>query len=134
LSLPAAQERALERIAEALRSSEPRLASMFAIFTRLTQNESRPRREQLPSAVPAWLMWLTVTTRRLPGGQNERGRRCWRQTLILTPVAIVVGLLLALTGIYLHSSRACSAGQPRSTLVATARHSCPVSGVYPSGK
>jgi hypothetical protein len=134
LSLPAAQERALDSIAEALRSSEPRLASMFAIFTRLTQNETRPRWEQLLPANPAWLLWLTTLMRRLPGGQTKRGRRRWLQMVVLTQVAIAVGLVLALTGISPHGSPACSAQQPRSTLAVSGRQSCPLSGAYPSGK
>jgi hypothetical protein len=128
LSLPAAEQRTLERMAEALRSSEPRLVSMFAIFSRLTQNETWPRWEQLLPTTPAWLMWLTTIARRLPGGQTARGRRRWRQTLVLTNVAIVVGLLLALTGIYVHRTPACSAEHPRSAPVATALQSCAVAG------
>lgn len=48
MSLPASQQRILDGIADALRISEPRLASMFAMFTRLTKNEAAPWREQLP--------------------------------------------------------------------------------------
>jgi hypothetical protein len=115
-------------MAEALRSSEPRLVSMFAIFTRLTQNETWPRWEQLLPATPAWLMWLTSLVRKLPGGQTERGRRRRRQMLVLTHVAIAVGVLLALGGIYLHGSPACSTPHLGSALAATARQSCPLSG------
>jgi len=107
---------------------------MFAIFTRLTQNEARPRREQLPAATPAWLMWLSAFMRRLPGGQTERGRRRWRRMLVLTHVAIAAGLLFALTGIYVHGSPACSAQHSRLTLVASASRSCPLSGADPPGK
>jgi hypothetical protein len=39
MSLPACQERALSSIEGALKASEPHLASMFAIFTRLNQDE-----------------------------------------------------------------------------------------------
>ena len=134
MSLPAGQQRTLDAIAEGLCTSEPKLASMFAIFTRLTQNEARPRREQLPAATPAWLMWLSAFMRRLPGGQTERGRRRWRRMLVLTHVAIAAGLLFALTGIYVHGSPACSAQHPRATAVASARQSCPLSGASPQGK
>jgi hypothetical protein len=48
MSLPAAQQRVLDGMAEAMRASEPRLVSMFAMFTRLTTNEAAPGREQLP--------------------------------------------------------------------------------------
>jgi hypothetical protein len=128
LSLPEAEQRTLERMAEALLSSEPRLVSMFAIFTRLTQNETWPRWEQLLPATPAWLLWLTTIAQRLPGGQTARGRRRWSQIMVLTNVAIAVGLLLALTGLYLHGSPACIAVPAHSALFATARQSCPLSG------
>jgi hypothetical protein len=121
-------------MAEALRSSEPRLVSMFAIFTRLTQNETWPRWEQLLPATPVWLSWLTTIMRRLPGGQTALGRRRWLQTLVLANVAVVVGLLLALTGIYLHGSPACSAQHQRDAAVVNARQSCPLSGASPQGK
>jgi hypothetical protein len=39
MSLPACQERALSSIEGALKANEPHLASMFAIFTRLNQDE-----------------------------------------------------------------------------------------------
>ncbi len=47
MSLPAGQQRVLDDIEDALRASEPRLHSMYAMFTRLTNNEMRPRREEL---------------------------------------------------------------------------------------
>ena len=53
MSLPASQQRVLDRIEEALRRREPRLASMFAIFTRLTVHEEVPRTEALVP-VPWW--------------------------------------------------------------------------------
>jgi hypothetical protein len=47
MSLPACQERVLSAIEKALRAGEPRLASRFAIFTRLASGEDLPRTEQL---------------------------------------------------------------------------------------
>jgi hypothetical protein len=47
MSLPAWQERILSGIEDALRKGEPRLASRFAIFSRLTRGEELPRTEQL---------------------------------------------------------------------------------------
>jgi len=47
MSLPACQERILNAIEDALRKGEPRLASRFAIFSRLTRGEELPRTEQL---------------------------------------------------------------------------------------
>jgi hypothetical protein len=48
MGLPARQQRVLEAIEDSLRACEPQLASMYAIFTRLTRGEPRPFREQLP--------------------------------------------------------------------------------------
>jgi hypothetical protein len=114
-------------MAEALRSSEPRLVSMFAIFTRLFENETRPRLEQLP-ATRAWLKWPTLVTRRIPGGQTEDGRRRWRRMLVLTHVALAVILLLALHGNYLNRIPACGIHSRAALVAASARPSCPLSG------
>jgi len=51
--LPASQQRVLDRIEEVLKKREPRLASMFAIFTRLNINERLPWIEALET-VPWW--------------------------------------------------------------------------------
>ena len=53
MSLPASQQRILDRIEEALKRHEPRLASMFAIFDRLNIHERRPWIEALKPA-PWW--------------------------------------------------------------------------------
>jgi hypothetical protein len=47
MGLPASQQRVLDRIEEALKRREPRLASMFAMFTRLNIHELLPRTEAL---------------------------------------------------------------------------------------
>ena len=53
MSLPASQQRVLDRIEEALKRREPRLASMFAMFTRLNIGERLPWIEALET-VPWW--------------------------------------------------------------------------------
>jgi hypothetical protein len=47
MSLPVAEERALTSIEQALRSRDPRLNSLFSIFTRLTRQEAMPAIEQI---------------------------------------------------------------------------------------
>jgi hypothetical protein len=47
--LPASQQQVLDHVESALQECEPRLASMFAIFTRLTRSEAVPRTESLPA-------------------------------------------------------------------------------------
>ena len=53
MGLPASQQRVLDRIEDVLKKREPRLASMFAMFTRLTSHELLPRFEAL-TPVPWW--------------------------------------------------------------------------------
>jgi Protein of unknown function (DUF3040) len=47
MSLPVSEERALTGIEQSLLSRDPRLKSLFAIFTRLTWQEAMPSIEQL---------------------------------------------------------------------------------------
>ena len=47
MSLPTAEERALTNIEQVLRSRDPRLNSLFSIFTRLTRQEAMPTIEQI---------------------------------------------------------------------------------------
>lgn len=44
---PVREQRLLDKISDALRRSDPQLASMLAIFGRLTAGEPMPDREQL---------------------------------------------------------------------------------------
>ena len=53
MSLPARQQRVLDRIEEVLKRREPRLVSMFTMFTRLNIGERLPRIEAL-ELVPWW--------------------------------------------------------------------------------
>jgi hypothetical protein len=57
VTLPAGQQRVLDRIEVDLEGCEPRLRSMFAIFARLTRDDEAPRTESLRPrarlAVPA---------------------------------------------------------------------------------
>ena len=55
MGLPASQQRVLDRIEEALKKREPRLASMFAIFNRLNIHERLPWIEAL-APLPWWSM------------------------------------------------------------------------------
>jgi len=53
MGLPARQQRVLDRIEEVLKRREPRLASMFTMFTRLNIGERLPWMEALET-VPWW--------------------------------------------------------------------------------
>ena len=109
MSLPACQQRALNRMESALRASEPQLASMYAIFGRLNAGE--------------------------PVGAERLTRKRWMQqgsamyAIVLVPVmfaAIIVGALL---GSGSRSTAACEAGYSVGGVSPlSGRSSCPVSG------
>jgi hypothetical protein len=66
VSLPARQQRMLNRIDRMLRDSDPRLVALFAIFTRLTWDEEIPRIEQVRarlSRIGAWFSRRTAPVR-----------------------------------------------------------------------
>jgi hypothetical protein len=123
MSLPAAQQRILDGIADTLRASEPRLVSMFAIFTRLTKNEARPWREQLPtySGLRRLLMRIKPSPRSARMPQQPSNRAVWVRVLVATQLAIaltVVGILISVSG---HKGPACGASTSHLTgRVATA--------------
>ena len=117
MGLPAGQQRALDTIEEALGTAEPRLAAMYAIFTRLTGNEARPHREQLPfkrgwRCWPARLRYALSSrgprgTRRVqpaePGGlmRARSGPRLPRLLMLgqLMAILAILGLLVGITAV-----------------------------------
>jgi len=109
MSLPACQQRALNHMEGALRASEPRLASMYAMFARLNVGE--------------------------PIGAEQLARkRRWVQpgtamyAIVLVPVmfaAIIVGAVLGGS----RTTAACEAGYSVGGVSPlSSRPSCPVSG------
>lgn len=110
MSLPARQQRALDRMEGALRASEPHLASMYAIFGRLNAGEPIGT-EQLTRQRRRWLQQGTAM-----------------YAIVLVPVmfaAIIVGALLGSS----RSTAACEAGYSVGGVSPlSSRPSCPVSG------
>jgi hypothetical protein len=110
MSLPACQQRALNRMEGALRASEPHLASMYAIFGRLN------------AAEPIGTERLTRKRLRL----LQQGSVMY--AIVLVPVmfaAIIVGALLGGS----RSTAACDAGYSVGGVSPlSSRTSCPVSG------
>jgi hypothetical protein len=108
MSLPACQERALSSIEGALKASEPHLASMFAIFTRLNQGEP----VGAEPLVRERLRWL-------------RPRRAL-SAIVLMPVmfaAVIVGALLSGSA---RGATTCDVGYPVGEASSLAhRPSCP---------
>jgi hypothetical protein len=63
VSLPASQQRTLNRIDRMLRDSDPRLVALFSIFTRLTWEEEIPRIEEIRARLARFGGWLARRTR-----------------------------------------------------------------------
>ena len=107
MGLPAGQRKHLDKIESSLRASDPRLASLFTIFTRLSESEEMPALEQLrASAVHLWL-WLRF--RRTAFGRwlgTSAGARV--RTALFFPVALAVMACTMLLGGGMPSHR-CSA-------------------------
>ena len=110
MALPPRQQHILDGIGETLKASEPRLAGMFVIFTRLAKNEAPPMREQLSSR-PAPLAWLS--------GLAWRARRNWRRALAVSQVTVAFALLAVLTGSISHASGCASARGSGAAATAT---------------
>jgi hypothetical protein len=70
MTLPPSQQHALNAIDDVLQSAEPRLATMFGVFTDLTRMEAMPAAETLPPR-PWWARWAR---HRLPGHLARRSR------------------------------------------------------------
>lgn len=111
MSLPAGQQRALNRMEGALRASEPHLASMYAMFGRLNAGEP-------------------IGTERL-----TRKRLRWLQqgsavyAIVLVPVMFAAVIVGALLGGASRSTAACEAGYSVGGVSPlSSRPACPVSG------
>jgi hypothetical protein len=114
MSLPACQERILSGIEDELRKGAPRLASRFAIFTRLTGDEELPRTEQL--APRRWL---------------DRARM---PAVILVPlVMLALASVLFLAGVFSGAARTCAAAARRPAAAATRWVTCAATGAPARG-
>jgi hypothetical protein len=107
MSLPACQERALERIEHSLHACDP-LRSMFAMFTKLTRDEEMPRLGKLQAPSSPLRDWLKRQA------QPVRGRRAttsaWAigapgtrlRAIILVPIVLLALAPAALLGLGIH--------------------------------
>jgi anti-sigma-K factor RskA len=100
MSLSASEVRTLSRIERALLSRDPRLRSLFSIFTRLTWQEAMPAREQIR-------------------------RRAWRPKpgiVILVAIALAVGVIIVSS---VNSvQRACAPSRGGVAIARTADRGC----------
>ena len=75
MTLPARQQRSLDRIERRLAASDPRLLALFAIFTRLTFDEDMPQLEQVKARlarIGGWFARVTAPVRRRIPRPSER--------------------------------------------------------------
>ncbi len=109
MTLPARQQRILDGMAVSLQERDPRLASLFSNFTRLTRQEPMPRAEEMPPGRPAGLR----------GRPQPRGRRPGRSAAWLRAIVIPVALAAVAAVLFLSltagSTRGCPAGLTRTS-------------------
>ena len=108
MSLPACQQRVLDRMEGALRASEPHLTSMYAIFSRLNAGEPVGT-EQLARKRLRWFQ---------PGTAMY--------AIVLIPVMFAAVIIGALLGGGARSTTACEASYSVGGVSPLARPSCPV--------
>lgn len=97
MTLPVAEQRVLDRIEGALQASEPRLASMFSIFTQINADEpvgAEPLARPRPG--PRRLRWLGAGTT--------------IYAFVLVPVMFVMITIGALLSSRAHSVATCATG------------------------
>jgi hypothetical protein len=98
VSLPAGQQQVLDRIESDLEGCEPRLQSMFAIFTRLTRDDGAPLTESL----------------RPEGGRRrwtwpDRGNTGALRAVVAIPIVLGLVALLVLAVLSSSAPRGCRA-------------------------
>jgi hypothetical protein len=94
VSLPVSQQRVLQGIESALEGGEPRLRSMFAIFTRLTREDGAPRTESLPPRTSVRRAWLVAR----------------RRAIIAIPVVLGLAALLSFLAVSGNTAHPCRSG------------------------
>ncbi len=89
MSLPARQQRTLDRIERKLAASDPRLLALFAIFTRLTLDEDMPQLEEVKARlarIGGWLARVTGPVRRRIPRPSDRVKAA-----LLFPAVLALG-------------------------------------------
>jgi hypothetical protein len=121
VSLPASQRRTLKRIDLMLRDSDPRLAALFSIFTRLTWDEEIPRIEEVRARLARFGSWIALRA----GSARRRIPRPSAQVkaILLFPAALAAlacAILLAGSGPAAHRCAA-TFRAPANELIVKAR-------------
>jgi hypothetical protein len=110
MGLPASQRRILERIEIALRGSDPRLAALFSIFSRLNHDEEMPAFEQVRARAAIILARLRYRAVRF-GRWFGAPARARLRTALFFPVALAIVASAVLVGAGFPSSNRCAAPQ-----------------------
>jgi hypothetical protein len=127
MSLPVGQQRVLDDIEDALQASEPRLASMYAIFTRLTKNELRPRREELSvGRLRLGLLRCGTMVGRVIRAITAKGWGPVPRAVVLAQIITILAALGVLIGLTVHTVRgACSSSLAAHPALIHTRPGCP---------
>ena len=121
MSLPASQQRILDRIERKLRDSDPRLISLFSIFTRLTRDEDMPRAEEIRARLArsgAWIGRRTAPARRFIPRPSDRVK-----AIIFFPCALATVICALVIGASAPTVQRCASSvkAPASELIVKAR-------------
>jgi hypothetical protein len=108
MGLPASQRKILERIENALRGSDPRLAALFSIFSRLNRDEEMPAIEQVRARAEVLLARLRYRAVRF-GRWFGAPQRARLRTALFFPVALAIVASAVLVGAGFPSANRCAA-------------------------
>jgi hypothetical protein len=104
MGLPAGQQRILEKIDVKLTESDPRLNSLFAIFTRLTHTEAMPWIEQVtPRPLRDFIISIRFRFRLLSRRPAARMRALLLLPAALTAMVCALTISFGLTGGHRHA-------------------------------
>ena len=121
MGLPVSQRRNLDEIEDSLRASDPQLASLFTIFTRLNRDEEMPRIEQLKAGAAGLRAWLRIrpaaAIRWLAASSGARFRAAVLFSMALAAMACTMLLAMGSSG----SQRCISAPRAVGTSQLTTR-------------
>jgi hypothetical protein len=113
MGLPAHQRKILERIESALRGSDPRLAALFSIFSRLNRDEEMPGIEQVRARAAIVLARVHRRVASVVGWFGAPARAKLRAALFF-PVALGIVASAIVVGARFPSANRCAAA-PRAT-------------------
>jgi Protein of unknown function (DUF3040) len=121
VTLPVSQQRTLDRIDRMLRDSDPRLAALFAIFTRLTRDEEIPRIEEIRARLTRIGGWIARRTEAVRLRSSRVPRRL--KAILVFPAALAAlacALLIASSGPAAHRCAA-TVRTPATELIVKAK-------------